>query len=56
MNLPFLMFMITEDGKQELIKALRENPGADPYKLADELGIDTSLWMPWDWDAVISEV
>lgn len=56
MNLPFMMFMITEDGKRELIEALRDNPNADPRELADELGIDTSLWMSWDWDAVMSEV
>ena len=58
MNLPFLMFAITEDGKRDLIDAYyrEDNPDIDLQYLADINGIDTSLWTTWDWDYVYQEV
>lgn len=59
-DLPFMMFVIEEDKKEQFIEALVREPDPNDPMIQDEiayrLGIDTNLWSKWEKEEIEREV
>jgi hypothetical protein len=59
-DLPFMMFIIEEDKKEQFIEALAREPDPNDPMVQDEiayrLGIDTSFWTKWEKEEIGREV